>query len=52
MTVKFPVIAAVKSSDPASGTVANPTPVGLGQTITCTITVTPTPDWRPRTRCR
>ena len=38
--VKFPVIGAVKSSDPASGTAAAPAPVAPGQTITYTITVT------------
>ena len=40
--VKFPVVGAVKSSDPASGTVANPTPVTPGQTITYTIAVSNT----------
>jgi len=40
--VKFPVIGALKSSDPASGTVAAPAPVSPGQTIDYTITVSNT----------
>jgi uncharacterized repeat protein (TIGR01451 family) len=40
--VKFPVIGALKSSDPASGTVAAPAPVTPGQTIDYTITVSNT----------
>ena len=40
--VEFPVVSALKSSDPASGTVANPTPVTPGQTITYTIAVSNT----------
>jgi len=40
--VKFPVIGALKSSDPASGTAAAPAPVTPGQTIIYTITVTNT----------
>jgi uncharacterized repeat protein (TIGR01451 family) len=38
--VKFAVISAVKSSDPASGSVGSPTPVVPGQVITYTVTVT------------
>ena len=40
--VEFPVIGAVKSSNPTSGTVANPAPVTPGQTITYTVAVTNT----------
>jgi uncharacterized repeat protein (TIGR01451 family) len=40
--VKFPVLGALKSSDPASGTVAAPAPVTPGQTIDYTITVSNT----------
>lgn len=40
--VKFPILGALKSSDPASGTVAAPAPVVPGQTIDYTITVSNT----------
>jgi len=40
--VKFPVLGALKSSSPSSGTVASPAPVTPGSQITYTITVTNT----------
>src|SRR5206468_686891 len=40
--VQFPIVGAVKSSDPASGTVADPAPVTRNQTISYTIAVSNT----------